>query len=532
MSHRSEQSTSRPAASTPRRVYMLLSGPLTHGAAGLANSVVARASALARAGRNVTILVDVWQPDLEFHVEGLRESGRLCSTVDVRNMYSDLAETEDLPENFDSSDLGRPSLSDYTAEMTSKIDDNDDRIIRFYNNGQYTYFGFKSDRSVIIFLDELVGGVRARRLYFDASAKLIRATVFNKEEAVVDEFYSSNGIVYSKIEYNNARDEGAISVRSNNLTYRKLISGATLLTHWLVECFDLGPDDFLISEYAFKFDALVEVTRKMQVPVVYTLHNSHLGPPYDAGAPLKPEFEVTFQNASDMDALVVLTPQQKFDIVKRYPELKNVYSIPHATPQPLEAVKPRSVEREAGLVVLVGRLTEIKGQRRAVETFSSVLDKHPDSKLELWGRGEDEAAISRLISDLGLRDRVFLKGFTKDTSEVYERAEIALFPSYYEGQSLSLLEAMRAGCVPVSYDFKYGARMIIDDHCSGVLVDRGDDKDLMDSVTALLSDRKLLRSMSDCARDKSSKFSAERLVREWDTLFSRVVANRVSGGSK
>lgn len=511
---------------------MLLSGPLTHGAAGLANSVIARASALARAGKSVTILVDVWQPDLESHVESLIKSGRLCSTVDVRNMYSDLAAAKDSPQNFDSLDLGRPAISDYTADMTSKVDSNDGRIIRFYFNGQYTYFGYKSDGYVVAFLDELVGGARTRRLYFDTSGKLVRATSFDKDEVAVDEVYNSNGIVYSKVEHNRAQKESTILVRSGSSEYRQLVSGETLLTHWLVECFDLGPDDFLISEYAFKFDALVEVTRKTQVPVVYTLHNSHLGPPYSAGAPLKPEFEVTFQNAPNMDALVVLTTQQKFDIVKRYPALKNVYSIPHATPQPFASVSPPPPEREAGLIVLVGRLTEIKGQCRAVETFSRVLDMHPDSKMELWGRGEDEARISRLISDLGLQERVVLKGFTKDTSEVYERAEIALFPSHYEGQPLSLLEAMRAGCVPVSYDFKYGARMIIDDLRNGVLVDRGDDEDLMDSVSALLSDRKSLRSMSDSARDKSTKFSTDRLVRDWDALFSSVAANRTSGGSK
>ncbi|MBU5900354.1 hypothetical protein JVW24_24855, partial [Vibrio cholerae O1] len=50
-------------------VFMWLSGPLTHGAAGLANSFIERASSLSEAGWTVTILVDVWQVDLKWHVE-------------------------------------------------------------------------------------------------------------------------------------------------------------------------------------------------------------------------------------------------------------------------------------------------------------------------------------------------------------------------------------------------------------------------------------------------------------------------------
>ncbi|MBU5900145.1 glycosyltransferase, partial [Vibrio cholerae O1] len=75
-----------------------------------------------------------------------------------------------------------------------------------------------------------------------------------------------------------------------------------------------------------------------------------------------------------------------------------------------------------------------------------------------------------------------------DTSTVFERAEIALFPSSFEGQSLTLMEAMRAGCVPVCFDFKYGARMLVDDLENGIIVERGDVVDMIDSACVLLDD--------------------------------------------
>ena len=72
------------------RVFILLSGALTYGAAGLANSVISRVSILSQAGYSVSLLVDVWQRDLGMHVKRLKENGRLGDQVEVRNIYDDL----------------------------------------------------------------------------------------------------------------------------------------------------------------------------------------------------------------------------------------------------------------------------------------------------------------------------------------------------------------------------------------------------------------------------------------------------------
>ncbi|QPR39221.1 glycosyltransferase [Brevibacterium casei] len=507
-------------------VFMLLSGPLTHGAAGLANSFIERASSLSEAGWTVTILVDVWQVDLKWHVEALVDSGRLHPKVAVRNLYFDLAAQAGLPDGYMESQFSSPLLSDYIGRLDARYDDSNGQVVRYYDKHLYRYFGYVDERSTPLFLDELIDKKRVKRLYFSPGGRLIRGTGYRNESPVWDEFYNESGVVYCRIRYGSDEKVATVTVREGRSRYRNLNRDESLLGFWLSSCFEIGTEDFVICEYAFKFSDLQEFARKSGVPTIYTLHSSHLGPPHGAGAPIKPELGPTFHNAEDMDAIVVLTPQQRFDIRKRFPELQNVHTIPHAAPQPLKVSRTPVAARETGLVVVVGRLDQVKGQRLVIEKFSRLLERHPGARLELWGRGNDEGNIRRLISEQSLSDSVSLKGFTNDTSTVFERAEIALFPSSFEGQSLTLMEAMRAGCVPVCFDFKYGARMLVDDLENGIIVERGDVVDMIDSACVLLDDPTSLASMSKASRVKMAMFSKDRLVRDWENLFFQLSASR------
>lgn len=355
-------------------------------------------------------------------------------------------------------------------------------------------------------------------LNYDEPAKVVE---YNRGDQVREEYFNGNGLVYLKrVLGDNISAVNDVNLMGSTGSYIRLSGDGDLLRYWLLECFDLKRTDVIISEYAFRMEPLEQVKAVTGVPVVYTLHNSHLAAPFDIHSPVKPELEQTFVNAHKMSALVVLTPQQRLDIQKRWPLIDNLHVIPHAGPALEQHDSEASDYREPGLVVLVGRLSDIKGQKRVVEQFESVIERVEHARLEIWGRGPDEAALEALIADRGLGDRVRVCGFTLDPRSVYRRAEVALFPSKHEGQPLSLMEAMQEGSVPVCFDFKYGARLMVDDMVNGVIVERGDMQDLLDSAVVLLQNPDLTASMSLRAIEKISEFSPERLVRDWSELFA------------
>lgn len=131
-----------------------------------------------------------------------------------------------------------------------------------------------------------------------------------------------------------------------------------------------------------------------------------------------------------------------------------------------------------------GRLLERKGFQDAIKAFSKVLQKYPNCALTIFGEGPFRTELEKLVQDLDLKDSVFLPGKIPNAMGVllngfnlpcigFDSPDIRsgqaaqpdnrkfetdhcrlmtancfLFPSWYEGFSGALIEAMMAG-IPV-----------------------------------------------------------------------------------
>jgi glycosyltransferase involved in cell wall biosynthesis len=70
--------------------------------------------------------------------------------------------------------------------------------------------------------------------------------------------------------------------------------------------------------------------------------------------------------------------------------------------------------------------------------------------IDVLGTGADEAELRALVAELGVADRVRLRGYVDDPQPHLERWDLFVLPSRYEGAPLALLEALAAGLVLVS----------------------------------------------------------------------------------
>ncbi|WP_427130804.1 glycosyltransferase [Pseudarthrobacter sp. S9] len=293
-----------------------------------------------------------------------------------------------------------------------------------------------------------------------------------------------------------------------------------LLAYWLSEhVFSDAPHPTLISEYGFNRTALEGLKKSIPgLRVIYTLHNNHLAAPYRYGSKIKPELQDFMDHLAEYDAVVVLTDEQRIDIMKQFAPLANIHVIPHHVPD----FPSISATRDPMKVVLVGRYTSIKGQLDAIEAFREVSTRFPQATLELYGRGPDEEEIRKAIGAAGLVDQVRIMGFTDNSLATFEGAALSLQPSYMEGYALSLQESMASGCVPVAYDFKYGARAQITNGEDGILVDTGNIRELAAAIILLLSDPKYLMTLSSAARNCKRSSTQQQVVQSWGVLFRNV----------
>ena len=181
------------------------------------------------------------------------------------------------------------------------------------------------------------------------------------------------------------------------------------------------------------------------------------------------------------------------------------------------------LEPNAKLAVYTGRLHRDKGLLDLINAWRPIAERWPSARLWLAGEGPQREELFRRISDLDLKYRICLPGAFDDTEEVLEAADMFILPSYSEGMSLSLLEAMAAGLPAIASDIA-GNRALVADDQSGLLVPPRDVRALSLAVVRLIEQPALRAALGSRARqDVQEKYSLEKMGREHLELIRRCI---------
>lgn len=121
------------------------------------------------------------------------------------------------------------------------------------------------------------------------------------------------------------------------------------------------------------------------------------------------------------------------------------------------------------LIVNIGRINKVKGWDFLLESFQKYLEKsNSKAFFKFIGDGEDRTNLQNFINVLGLQDAVQITGFLEPSQvALYINAsDLCVVGSYFEGWSISILEALACGKPIVSTDVS-GARQLILDGKNG-----------------------------------------------------------------
>ena len=170
-----------------------------------------------------------------------------------------------------------------------------------------------------------------------------------------------------------------------------------------------------------------------------------------------------------------------------------------------------SEDRNKGIIYLLKALRLLRGE----VPFHLLVVHHPGSK-----------GAPRLVQQLGLHGRVtFVEDLsTADLVRQYNRAQLLVSPSLYEGFGLPAAEAQACG-TPVVATTAGALREIVEDGVTGMLVPPGDAPALARAMRVLLDDPERCRSMGEAgARRIRERFSWERTAEETLALYEEVLA--------
>jgi len=98
------------------------------------------------------------------------------------------------------------------------------------------------------------------------------------------------------------------------------------------------------------------------------------------------------------------------------------------------------------LVLSVGEINKNKNHETVIRALGSLHQLHPEQAERIVyviaGKGALEEHHRHLAASLGIERQVHLLGYRKDIDRLMDAADVFLFPSYREGLSVALMEAM------------------------------------------------------------------------------------------
>lgn len=111
----------------------------------------------------------------------------------------------------------------------------------------------------------------------------------------------------------------------------------------------------------------------------------------------------------------------------------------------IEARRSIGISTNAFVVGHVGRFSKPKNHIFLLKVFREILERKPNAHLLLIGNGELETEIRAQITEMNLDSHVTILSHRTDIPELLSTMDVMVFPSFFEGLSVTLVEAQASG---------------------------------------------------------------------------------------
>jgi glycosyltransferase involved in cell wall biosynthesis len=188
------------------------------------------------------------------------------------------------------------------------------------------------------------------------------------------------------------------------------------------------------------------------------------------------------------------------------------------------------ISEEERVALLLGRLSEEKGQALAIEALSSLAIRWPRLLLLLAGSGPSETDLRKRAEEFGVANRVRFLGYRADAPQLLSAADLVVMPSLSEGLPLVAIEALATARAVVATRVG-GTPEVITDGVTGLLV-APDRAELAAGVERVLADPALANQLGSRGRKfVEMHFDIEKQVQQTASLYMRLLGSSESSHS-
>ncbi len=176
--------------------------------------------------------------------------------------------------------------------------------------------------------------------------------------------------------------------------------------------------------------------------------------------------------------------------------------------------KKYNISKDTILLLFMGRIGAEKNIPFLFKVLKNVLNKKPDTKLIVAGKGPAEEEVHKYAEEIGVKDNVIFLGYfePQDWVNCYAAADLFTFASVTETQGLVVTEAMAVG-TPVVAVGAMGVAEVMKGNKGGILVNLDVDE-FTEAVLKFLDDKKFYEEKKKEAFEYAKELSVETMAKK------------------
>ena len=181
-----------------------------------------------------------------------------------------------------------------------------------------------------------------------------------------------------------------------------------------------------------------------------------------------------------------------------------------------------NIPSDAFVLISVGELNANKNNT----IILSALKKLKNKKIHyvLCGKGDKLSLLKKQVCDADLQNNVHFLGYRSDVKELYAMSDCFVIPSFREGLSRSIMEAMASGLPCVVSDIR-GNVDLIEDGVGGFLCAAKDSVSFAEKINLLAENETLCMEMGKNNLEIIKKFSVEKVTEKIRKIYSTEFVN-------
>lgn len=236
---------------------------------------------------------------------------------------------------------------------------------------------------------------------------------------------------------------------------------------------------------------------------------------------------------NNTDRIISVSQPTTHSLIKNYGfSEKNVYTIPIGVD--IESIGKAPASENYYDLIYLGRLSSIKRVEELINVTYYLKNRGLTVKVGIIGSGELEGALKLLSQRLKVSDQVNFLGRLSDSDKysVMKSAKIFVMPSEREGFSISTLEAMACGLIPIvaipNHPELFGISHYIQDGVNGYYYQPGNLNQLGSIISELLQFTDTLNQIGSIAQKTAYMYNWPDIINMYLKMLKRDLDNCVS----